>query len=319
VTIPNGITGLTKGTRPRFPRARIIRVGEVVPTKSGKTRPKALDHFVSEDPAFREKYGRDPRELACHLPPIPTEDVLRSNLMAYRAGGLYCHGDGITAERRGPTGKFSPVKGGCPECPYNPETGKKAGTKECKAVGVLTVVLDDLPGIEGTQIWTSSKNGMIGIQSMITALASTGLPTWEIPCVLSVKMEKVSTPDGKGGRARRRLPILHLDAAIPMMQLVERAQERERMMLGRPTPPMLAGPGVDESHLLTDPVPRELYPDAIDVAPADDLAQMETYCVELGSERVGPGAVSKWTGKRSEDEIRAFLLREIETMGGQWP
>lgn len=152
----------------RIPRAGKVKLGG----KKGANSPgRNLSYFRIETTQFedffiREKLGENPNELRIKFPRIDRNDesksqdfVFDASYKAYKAGKLFCKGDGETAMRAIAKGNLEQVP-----CTCELLTGKNP---ICKQRGELRVILCDLPFLGYFEIGTSSWNSINSIQSVI--------------------------------------------------------------------------------------------------------------------------------------------------------
>jgi|DEB0MinimDraft_6_1074348.scaffolds.fasta_scaffold00615_12 hypothetical protein len=311
------IDGLTNN-KPRIGRARKIKVGEKDPNRGF---PRKLDHFKSSDPKFHEVHGKKPTRLSCYLPSLDIDTVWQTALAAYKGAGLWCKGDGVTANRRAPDGGWMQVD--CANCPHHFRDGADRDKKVCKPLGTLNVIDRALPGADATQIRTTSINSILNIGAKLEqARGLRSLQLWEVPFVLSVSMERISYANGS---KTTTAPILHLDFEDSIDDLVAKALAAEQRVLPEPVAPRaIAAPGVTPESIDAEPTPELLYPDAIDVTPeptVDELLEMEKVAVRGKAEILGKGVIyTGWVEKARvgglpDAKIRRLLLQSMQTVG----
>lgn len=204
------IVGLTDNVIPRFPRLGKLRKGGEKPTAGNKPG-KELSHFrfTSDNPAivkaFHDAYGNEPVSLRVYLPYPSTEMNFSTWKEAWAAGGLVHRCDGKTCTIwRTPDGKYSQQPKPCPG--------------GCKEVGRLEVILPELitAGFVGyVTLETHSLHDLINITATLEAVRQSaqdrpnGLQGIEF--VLRRKNERISTPDGKGGRVSREKWLVSIE------------------------------------------------------------------------------------------------------------
>lgn len=245
----------------RLPRVGKIRLGEKATSQRGSQYPRAVDYFVvrADDAtspaaaeAFHQIYGDKPRELRIMFPANDEETFFPQWYKAYRQGvGLWCKGDGETAQRVGDGGQLMEVP-----CPCD-----LLQQGLCKRIGNLLFLLPDVPVIGVWQLDTSSFHSMVNINSAIELIKSmTGGRIAGIPLTLRLRPQEV-TPDGK------RKTVYVLELAMEGWTLPQLLQAAQRPM------PALAAPTVDHNE-----IPDDLYPaplveqvrNAPPVLPAED-------------------------------------------------
>ena len=319
-----------------LPCRRKISIGDNLGTRGA---PRKLDHFrlVEGDPIppdavlrYRDPDARrSPFALACNLAPLENEQIFSTAMRSYGAAKLMCHGDGVTATRRGHSGRFRPVDGGCSECPHNPNNNDPGwrppkGDPVCKANGRLYVILKGEGATYATRITTGSKWSIINLSSFVKRFSGLGPDLYTIPVELRVTMERVSVP----GRARTPLPILSLHTTETVPELMARVDSHAagRMLPGSAQPLMLPGPGVSDASVDAEPTDPLLYHGAIDVeaVPQDDyLAQLEDAAVrakaDIGGRFIAAGDAAKWLKARTPEQVKTALENAIMQAGAPLP
>lgn len=165
----NTIHGLSEIRR--MPRIGKVRLGIKAKTKSGKSYPKAVDHFVVQADkstteaaaeAFHEAYGAQARSLDIMF---PTDDPREFFPQSYRrygsSSGLICRGDGRIATQ------LNPDTGELIETTCDPSACEWQLVGHCRPIGSLQFLLPDVAGIGVWQIDTSSINSIINLNSGI--------------------------------------------------------------------------------------------------------------------------------------------------------
>lgn len=232
------IKGISDNTY--LPRLGCIRLGVKVKGKTGKTYPREVDYFIL-DPAtpdeeerkmliskFHELYGDKPKSLPIMLPSKNMETTFPQNYKRYGTSTTpKCVGDGEVAEclhddfAKG----LKPIGGrsnkghllvGCAgrDCIY-------VKKRECGIVGVLKVLLPDLPGIGAWQIATGSYHSIVsvngGIRQLIHACGSAHM----IPLTLR-RVPKETNHDHK---TKVTHYILDLNSTLTMSALQKLAHD----------------------------------------------------------------------------------------------
>ena len=182
------IKGLTN--RRRLPRLGKLRTGI---KQQGKTTeyPKAVDYFVTPDDEYGQKirdlFGDKPKEIRIMFPVDDTEIIFPNWYKAYKSSvGLWCKGDGETADRVGENGIREEI-----ECPC-----ENLQNKNCKQIGNLVFMIPEISIAGVFQIDTSSFNSIIDINSGLDFVRSVRGRLAMEPCVLRISPREVS-PDGK--------------------------------------------------------------------------------------------------------------------------
>lgn len=147
----------------RMPRLGKVRLGKKVQGQRGMY-PTEVDYFVFDDPAHVAKLGfadnpQDLKAIDVMLPSESLEENFPCALKSYKASGLFCEGDGEAALRRQPDGSWKER-----ECPCELLTKDKP---ECKATGVLNIMIPKISVGGVFQIVTGSKTSIMDVQSGI--------------------------------------------------------------------------------------------------------------------------------------------------------
>lgn len=238
------IKGLTDNVIPRFPRLGKLRKGGEKPQTGNKPGTElAYFRFTSENPAivqaFHEAYGAQPAMLRVYLPYPSAEMDFSTWKEAWAAGGLMHRCDGETCVIwRTPEGKYSQEPKPCPG--------------GCKEVGRLEVILPELitAGFVGyVTLETHSLHDLMNITATLEAVQQSaqdrpnGLQGIEF--VLRRKKERISTPDGKGGRVTREKWLVSIEP-VPSWAQTYLAMASTTLALEAPRVNMLTGEIVDE-------------------------------------------------------------------------
>ena len=155
-----------------------LRIGEKVPSKSGKgERPVSLDYikFDPEDkrllPIFEEHYGKKPTTIPVVLPSDDSEVVFPYYNTLFVKSGVLCQGDGEKATRYSDDGSSSCVS--CCEktqdCKFAMDKGSY-GKPACAPTGTLTFLLPKLGVLQPFKFRTRSVNGIIAMNSALEML-----------------------------------------------------------------------------------------------------------------------------------------------------
>ena len=233
------IKGLTDNVIPRFPRLGKLRKGGEKPAVGNKPG-KELEYFrfTSENTAivqaFTDAYGTQPAMLRVYLPYPSTEMNFSTWKEAWAAGGLVHRCDGETCQIwRTPEGKYSQQPKPCPG--------------GCKEVGRLEVILPELitAGFVGyVTLETHSLHDLMNITATLEAVRQSvqdrpnGLQGIEF--VLRRKKERISTPDGKGGRATREKWLVSIEP-VPSWAQTYLAMASSTLAIDAPRVDMLTG------------------------------------------------------------------------------
>lgn len=169
----------------RLPRIGRIRLGVKKKNERGKEYPVETDYFVIDRPAaaatpferelydnFTRVYGEKPKALDIILPLEEREAFFPQAYKQYGAAGLKCVGDGVTAVRLAPDGRFHDVESGCPGpdlCPFSLSNGL-GGKPGCKFTASLFVLLPKVSLAGYFQIVSGSKTATISINSALDSI-----------------------------------------------------------------------------------------------------------------------------------------------------
>lgn len=235
----------------RLPRLGKIRLGiKKVSEKTGKEYPAEVDYFILDpqtpSPEENEKikeefvclYGEKPKSISIMFPVANPEIYFPQFYKRYGSStSLKCKGDGVTAscavkEFTDGLKVIGADELGLPiveckgrECIYY----KK---KECSEVGVLQVLLPELPGAGVWQITTGSIHGIININSCIAAITAMCGRAHMIPLTLERREQEI-TYEGK----KSKHYILHINMAFKLVDLQKFAQiDPTKMLLELPAP-----------------------------------------------------------------------------------
>lgn len=212
------IKGLTdrESLAPRFPRLGKLKKGE---PKKEKAYARDLDYFrfATEQSeimsAFVDAYGKAPNRLGVYLPYAKADENFDTWMEEWSAGGLVhrCDGETMTMHRM-TDGSFSSDS---EPCPYI--TGTRVRTKKkpgCQIIGRLSVILPALLHAGFVGYVTLETHSNHDVRSVMSSLLETerhrpqGLQG--IPFTIWRQDEKISTPDGNGGRARRKKSLVKI-------------------------------------------------------------------------------------------------------------
>lgn len=231
----------------QLPRLGKVRLGIQVEGKSGKSYPKAVDHFVVP-PEVAKVFGEDPKELRIMFPVENEEDFAPQWYRCYSgARGLICKGDGVMADRcfDKQTGALATGKSpetvrkevGCPG-PKCPEILKK----QCRPVMNLMFLLPEVPGLGVWQLDTSSFYSIRNVNSAVEMLKGLHGHIAGIPLVLSVAPQE-ATPEG----FKKTIYTLRLNTTMTLAEIQK---------LTPPGKVLMPAPEAVEA-------PEELYPEEV--------------------------------------------------------
>lgn len=240
------IKGLTDNVIPRFPRLGKLRKGGEKPATGNKPGAElSYFRFTSENPAivgaFHDACGTQPAMLRVYLPYPSTEMNFSTWKEAWAAGGLVHRCDGETCQIwRTPDGKYSQEPKPCPG--------------GCKEVGRLEVILPELitAGFVGyVTLETHSLHDLMNITATLEAVRQSaqdrpnGLQGIEF--VLRRKKERISTPDGKGGRATREKWLVSIEP-VPSWAQTYLAMASSTLAIDAPRVDLLTGEIMDDDE-----------------------------------------------------------------------
>lgn len=243
------IKGLSEARR--LPRLGKIRLGiKKKSAKSGKEYPAEVDYFILDpqtpSPEENEKlkeefvklYGEQPKQIKIMFPVANAEVYFPQFFKRYgKSTSLQCMGDGIEASCA--TDEFTKdlkvigkTELGNPKvecagrgCPYYQ-------AKACSEVGVLQILLPEMPGAGVWQISTGSLNSIININSCIDFIKSACGRAHMIPLTLERREQEI-TYEGRRGRHW----ILHINMNFRLKELQQLANiEPERITMQLPAP-----------------------------------------------------------------------------------
>lgn len=241
------IKGLSE--RRRLPRLGKIHLGVKVEGQRGEY-PKAVDHFVLPDgplgAEIAKHYGPEPKVLDIAFPTENREDLFPQYYKCYRSGiGLYCKGDGESAQRVMEGGGLEEV-----DCPCD-----ELDAGRCKQMANLRFLIPAVSLAGVFQLDTSSYNSIVNVNSGMDAIQSVAGRLAMVPATLEVVPIEVS-PGGK----RQTRWVLSLQLATPerFKALSERMQQLRADLAG--CAPALPPPELDkyeEGHLIPASIQTE--------------------------------------------------------------
>lgn len=229
----------------RFPMIGKLRKGAAkVDGKMGKD----LDHFrfTTEDPAaaatFASNYGATPQQVNVLLPYATAAENLEAWLEQYTASALQVRCDGETQVfYRDAAGNGITTPRPCPLA--------QGGKCNCKPVGRLAVIVPELARLAWVMVETHSQYDIIQLTENLEAAQALRGDLRGIPFILSRRLREISTPDGKGGRARRAKWLLFLEPdprwvqrQLLAVQAAALPQFGEMPAIAAPTMRQIAGP-----------------------------------------------------------------------------
>ena len=185
----------------RLPRLGKIKLGKKDETKGN---PYQTKYFVVPDEVV-SVYGEEPTELDIMFPINNTADFFPQDYRKYGSTGLLCKGDGADATYM--------VEGQLTEKACTPNDPKCKG---CKPVGILNVLLPKVNGFGVWQIWTSSWNSIVNLNSAVDMImAMTGKKIAFIP--LKLVLQEHSAVVRKGDKQfQKKVYVMSLNIDTTM-------------------------------------------------------------------------------------------------------
>lgn len=235
----------------RLPRLGKIRLGiKKISPKTGNEYPAEVDYFIfdPQTPSELENkkiveeavrlYGENPKSIRIMFPVANPDVYFPQFYKRYGSGSsLKCKGDGEMAVCAVPEfaqgleiiGKdelgMPKVKCAGRECQYYKN-------KECSEVGVLQVLLPELPGAGVWQITTGSYNSIVNLNSCIDYIKNVCGRAHMIPLNLERRMQETSF-EGK----KSKHYIMHINMDFKLIDLQKFALiDPTRMMIELPAP-----------------------------------------------------------------------------------
>jgi len=294
------IKGLTDNVIPRFPRLGKLRKGGEKPATGNKPGLELnYFRFTSENPAiveaFHEAYGTQPAMLRVYLPYPSTEMNFSTWKEAWAAGGLVHRCDGETCQIwRTPDGKYSQVPKPCPG--------------GCKEVGRLEVILPELftAGFVGyVTLETHSLHDLMNITATLEAVRQSaqdrpnGLQGIEF--VLRRKKERISTPDGNGGRASREKWLVSIEP-VPSWAQTYLAMASSTLAIEAPRVDMLTGEIMDGDE--------DDEGDDNGVIEGTATVVTETKAPANGQQAQDPPGFAVWADWRNANDAKAWAMTQ---------
>jgi hypothetical protein len=206
------IKGLTDRAA-QFPEIGQIRKGAPKP-EDGK-RPGADLHYfrATFDEAetesaitFAKHYGDEPREIDVLLPFNSTNENFEAWREAYVAGGLTHRCDGEKVWYELDAQGHRAVIAGVPDKACD-------GSRQCKPVGRLKVLVPQLQRLAFLTVLTTSVHDIMNLHRQLEALLQINGKLAGVPLKLRRRPVMISTPSGSDGkRARREKWLLSIEA-----------------------------------------------------------------------------------------------------------
>lgn len=211
--------------------------------------------FVSDDAeatkAFAAYYGDEPRAINVFMPFATAAENFAAWLEEYRAGGMVRRCDGEQQHFH----RDADGRGNTTPKPCERVCGRTCG---CDEVGRLSIIVPELGRLAWVMVETHSVYDIIQLTENLQAAEAMRGDLRGIPFILSRREREISTPDGKGGRARRTKSLLFVE---PDPQWVRLQLESVRLAalpivdapaLQAPAPAQLSGPTVSNGNPFDD-------------------------------------------------------------------
>jgi hypothetical protein len=194
----------------RLPRLGKIKLGKKQKNQKGAEYPVQTRYFVCPE-EIQAIHGPEPTELDIMFPLNDAEIVFPQHMKLYGKTGLKCKGDGRNATMM--------VKGKLVEKTCTP------GAKECqgcKPIGVLNVLLPKVPGFGVWQIWTSSWNSIVNLNSSIDMIrAMTGGRIAFIKLKLQLQEHNATVTKDDGSQFQKQVYVMNLNIDQTMGQFYQ--------------------------------------------------------------------------------------------------
>jgi len=192
----------------RLPRLGKIKLGKK--DESRKGAPVQTRYFVCPE-EVQAVYGPQPKELDIMFPLNDIEIVFPQYMKLYGKTGLKCKGNGHTA--------MAMIGGNLVEktcAPNSPDC------KGCKPIGTLNFLLPKVPGFGVWQIWTSSWNSIVNLNSSIDMIkAMTGGKIAFIPLKLQLQEHSATITQEDGKQFQKKVFVMTLNIAQTMDQFYQ--------------------------------------------------------------------------------------------------
>jgi len=256
------IFGLTD-QRPSFPRLGVLRKGAARTEQDvERKRPGGdLTHFrlvdaadAEVEAAFQAVYGTEPTAINIYLPYPTVDENFDCWMEVWGAAGLdrRCNRQQVVLWYDQRARKMSQAPRAC-----------EFGQCECKQVGRLTVIVEEMRRLGHFTVLTSSIHDIINLTRQLQGvqLLREGHPMGlrGIPFVLSRRPVKITTPGGKSGkRARREKWLLSLEVS-PRWASRALAYEERLALPGGSSEPALE-PEVLQAEVVDVPPPADYQP-----------------------------------------------------------
>jgi len=210
------ITGISNFRR--LPRLGKIKLGRKDEKKKGA--PVQTRYFVCPE-EIQAIYGPEPTELDIMFPLDDTEIIFPQYYKKYGKTGLLCKGDGKVATCM--------KEGQLVEVTCTPNASECAG---CKPIGVLNVLLPKIQGFGVWQIWTSSWNSIVNLNSSIDMIrAMTGGKISFIPLKLIYQEHNAVVRTSKG-QFQKEVYVMSININMTMEEFYNKNSLDMKMQRG---------------------------------------------------------------------------------------
>lgn len=190
----------------RLPRLGKIKLGKKDKTKNGA--PYQTEYFVCPE-EIQEIYGPEPTELDVMFPVNDIEIVFPQYYKKYGKTGLHCKGDGRNATymKDGELVEKDCTPGEC---------------KGCKPVGTLNILLPKVSGFGVWQIWTSSWNSIVNLNSSIEMISAMTRGRFAyIPLKLVLQEHNAVVKTSKG-QFQKKVYVMSINSDLTMGEFYQR-------------------------------------------------------------------------------------------------
>jgi len=217
----------------RLPRLGKIRLGIKKIASSGKEHPSEVDYFIL-DPStpselenkklideFHKLFGEKPKTIKIMFPVADANMYFSQFYKRYGSGAsLKCKGDGESAVcikdefakglKKIGTDELGMPKVECKgkDCPYYV-------SKECSEVGILQVLLPDLPGAGVWQIATGSFHSIVNLNSSIDYVRAVCGRAHMIPLILERREQEIQY---EGKKSKHYIMQINMDFSLSDLQ-----------------------------------------------------------------------------------------------------
>lgn len=302
------ILSLQTNRAPQFPCIGKLRKGGAKRQNANGKEIMGIDlnhfRFVSEDAtavqSFVAYYGQEPTAINVLMPYRTADENFNAWLEEYRAGGMLRRCDGQTCNfHRDANGAANTTPVPCMRVQGQP--------CNCKAVGRLSVIIPELARLAWVAVETHSLYDIMQLTENLQAAEVLRGSLQGIPFILSRRDREISTPDGKGGRARRTKSLLFLEPDPSWVQ-------RQLAAVQYAALPVVDMPVMDV------PAPRQITGPAATVATALDDDDDDDYYEAPSQQSPKPATSANGKAQRVDTASLARLTAVAEELFGlDWP